>query len=161
MSKGWSVRKMLGFESEEQYDRYKLAAQARGLTVAQFFSWLADSMLQSGERSTNHEVLDSLESEEDVARIHIFCSREAKDRVKILARNSGMSMSKFLLFLVEITESKMRKITVLKDISMELSALTLIEHCIDNEDLDGARSQLTVLRKLMIDSIRDNVNGSN
>jgi hypothetical protein len=94
---GWQVRKTLGFESEEQYDRFKQVADMRGQSVAQFLAWLADGYLE-------HVGFEPLENNEGgevkpnkVRQVVVHLEGEALSIAKEQSRLLGLSMDKYFV----------------------------------------------------------------
>jgi Flp pilus assembly secretin CpaC len=142
----WSVRKSIGFQSEEQYQQYKSAAKTRGLTVAQFFSWVADAFLQfNGETDSDpgDEVLAVSGSNQ--VQLTVTCSEAERDSLKNLARNNGLSMGQYLLSFLKPKGSKVTDDFLSNE---SLATLALLEYYCDFGDLANAKEQAKALRRM-------------
>lgn len=149
----WSIRKTIGFKSEEQYERYRQAGKKRGLTTARFLSWVAEAFIKFDECEEEEEVVQGTEAE--MTHIHVVCSEEERDLAKRLAQERGVSMGYLLLSLAKSGGKKQI------DRSAVLAALTLCEYHVEFEDLESARKQLEILKGLLNAAKKSEEDGRN
>ncbi len=148
----WSVRKNIGFESEDQYRKIKRLAEGRGLTVGRLLVWLADGFAKYSQSGTINEAEVRDDFDGNSTQIHISCTVEQRDRVKSLARDHGMSMGQYLLSVANPSQRNLAATDF--PWGDELAILALIEnHCAFGE-LDQAKEQVKNLRTSMMSKSR-------
>lgn len=140
----WSVRKTIGFRSEEQYERYRQAGKKRGLTTAKFLSWVAEAFIKFDECEGGDEVAQTAVG---MTHIHVVCSKQERYLVKRLAQERGVSMGYLLLSTVLSSTKDGGKTQI--DRLEALAALTLCEYHVEFDDLESARKQLEILKDLL------------
>jgi hypothetical protein len=148
----WSVRKNIGFESEDQYRKIKRLAEGRGLTVGRLLVWLADGFAKYSQSETINEAEARNDPDGNPTQIHISCTVEQRERVKSLARDRGMSMSQYLL---SVANPSQRNLAA-NDFPWgnELAILALIEnHCAFGE-FEQVKEQVKILRESVMSKAR-------
>ena len=149
----WNVRKTLGFQSQEQYDRIENAASVRGLTAAKYLSWLADVHIRNerSDREENPLSAPSLLEEDDLERINLRMPSCDKALARKSAQSLGLSVNEYVLRLVREDNSKVR-VQPRPDRQAELAAITSAESHIAGSSPLKALAELEKLKVTIVNS---------